>query len=121
MTVSGFGFAACLLALGLSPDVPRRRRIVLAFTGGMSLLFQSMCRLLLLDLSDFDYHGRIQSLVMLGFSGFGIAALPLGALADAIGLGPRLSSWARPWRTIMVLFVSATRRVRARELVLDLG
>jgi len=87
----------------------------------MSLAFQSMLQTLLLDLSDFDYHGRIQSLVMLGFSGFGIAALPLGLLADAIGLRTTFVIMGTTVGTIMVLFVSATRRVRARELVLDLG
>jgi predicted MFS family arabinose efflux permease len=41
---------------------------------------------LVLGLSDLEFHGRIQSLMMLSFSGFGMAALPLGMLADAIGL-----------------------------------
>jgi predicted MFS family arabinose efflux permease len=95
--------------------------LVLAFTGGMSLAFQSTIQALLLDLSDFDYHGRIQSLVMLGFSGFGIAALPLGILADEIGLRTTFVIMGATVGGIMVLFVTATRRARARELVLDLG
>ena len=40
----------------------------------------------MLRLSDVDYHGRMQSMVVLGFSGFGLAALPLGLLADAVTL-----------------------------------
>ena len=39
-----------------------------------------------LTLSDIEYHGRMQSMVVLGFSGFGLAALPLGLLADAVTL-----------------------------------
>ena len=120
VAVSGFGFSAGLLVLGVTPTFGLAL-IVLAFTGAMSLAFQSMLQTLLLDLSDFDYHGRIQSLVMLGFSGFGIAALPLGLLADAIGLRTTFVIMGTTVGTIMVLFVSATRRVRARELVLDLG
>ena len=34
----------------------------------------------MLSLSDFQYHGRMQSMVVLGFSGFGLAALPAGPL-----------------------------------------
>jgi MFS family permease len=120
VTVAGFGFCAGLLVLGVTPTFGLAL-VVLAFTGAMSLAFQSMLQTLLLDLSDFDYHGRIQSLVMLGFSGFGIAALPLGLLADAIGLRTTFVLMGATVGGIMVLFVSATRRVRARELVLDLG
>jgi MFS family permease len=65
--------------------------VVLPAIGAASLMFQTSNQSLLLMLSDFDYHGRLQGLVMLGFSGFGIAALPLGILADAIGLRPTLA------------------------------
>jgi MFS family permease len=54
--------------------------------GGASSVFQALNNSLVLGNTDFDYHGRVQSLLMLSFSGFGMAALPLGAMADAIGL-----------------------------------
>lgn len=120
VTVSGFGFSVGLMVLGVVPTF-ELSLVVLAFTGGMSLSFQSILQTLLLNLSDFDYHGRIQSLVMLGFSGFGIAALPLGVLADAIGLRSTFVLMGATVGGIMLLFVTATRRARARELVLDLG
>jgi MFS family permease len=120
VTVAGFGFSAGLVVLGVTPTFALAL-LVLAFTGGMSLAFQSTIQALLLDLSDFDYHGRIQSLVMLGFSGFGIAALPLGILADEIGLRTTFVLMGATVGGIMVLFLTATRRARARELVLDLG
>jgi hypothetical protein len=50
-------------------------------------MFQTTTQSLMLRLSPIEYHGRLQSLVILGFSGFGLAALPLGLLADAISLG----------------------------------
>ena len=50
------------------------------------LVFQTTTQSLMLSLSDTEYHGRMQSMVVLGFSGFGLAALPLGALADAVTL-----------------------------------
>jgi len=37
-------------------------------------------------LADHEYHGRVQSLTGLGWSFFGIAALPIGFVADHVGL-----------------------------------
>ena len=54
--------------------------------GAAGLVFQTTTQSLMLSLSDPDYHGRMQSMVVLGFSGFGLAALPLGLLADAVTL-----------------------------------
>jgi len=59
---------------------------VLFVIGAAGLVFQTTTLSLMLSLADIEYHGRLQSMVVLGFSGFGLAALPLGALADAWGL-----------------------------------
>ena len=48
--------------------------------------FQSLNGSLVLAIADMEYHGRVQSLIMLSFSFFGLAAFPFGILADAIGL-----------------------------------
>jgi MFS family permease len=50
------------------------------------LAFQTSNQSQLLELADPEYQGRVQGLVMLSFGAFGIAALPLGLLADHIGL-----------------------------------
>ena len=55
-------------------------------------MFQTTTQSQMLALSDVDYHGRMQSMVVLGFSGFGLAALPLGLLADAITLEATLAA-----------------------------
>ncbi len=89
MVGAGLLFSAGVVVLGLAP-VYGVALAVLPCIGAGSILFQTSNQSLLLMLSDFDYHGRLQGLVMLGFSGFGIAALPLGLLADAIGLRPTL-------------------------------
>ena len=68
---------------------------------------------LVLALSDLEYHGRVQSLMMLSFSGFGMAALPLGALADEIGLRVTFA-----WMGVGAIFVMgwcATVRQRQRQ------
>lgn len=82
---AGLLFGVAILALGATPWFPLALAI-LAGAGAGSLWFQTTNQSLLLSIGSFEYHGRIQSLVMLGFSGFGIAALPIGAIADAVGL-----------------------------------
>jgi predicted MFS family arabinose efflux permease len=84
-SVTGFGFGVGLLLMAASPTYA----VVLAaifVVGASASGFQSMNNSLVLGLAEFEYHGRMQSLMMLSFSGFGMAALPLGLLADAIGL-----------------------------------
>ena len=83
--VSGFGFGIGLLLLAVAPGYVAGLGAVFVI-GAAASAFQSMNNALALGISDFEYHGRIQSLMMLSFSGFGMAALPLGVLADAIGL-----------------------------------
>ena len=56
------------------------------FLGGAMSAFQSLNGSLVLSIADMEYHGRVQSLVMLSFSAFGLAALPLGIIADQVGL-----------------------------------
>ncbi|MFO1536996.1 MAG: MFS transporter [Actinomycetota bacterium] len=90
LVVAGIAFGLGIVVLGVTP-VFAVGLVVLPAIGAASLMFQTSNQSLLLMLSDFDYHGRLQGLVMLGFSGFGIAALPLGILADAIGLRPTLA------------------------------
>lgn len=89
LVFAGVGFGVGIVVLGLAP-VFLVALAVLPFIGAGSIMFQTSNQSLLLMLSDFDYHGRLQGLVMLGFSGFGIAALPLGLVADAVGLRPTL-------------------------------
>jgi predicted MFS family arabinose efflux permease len=87
MGIAGMAFAIGLVLLGLAPWFTLAL-LVLPLVGAAGLAFQSSNQSLLLTLSSFEYHGRLQSLVMLGFSAFGIAALPLGLVADAVGLRP---------------------------------
>jgi MFS family permease len=54
--------------------------------GAAVLAFQTTNQSLLIARSDMEYHGRIQGMLMLSWGAFGVAALPLGLLADAVGL-----------------------------------
>ena len=82
---AGFGFGVAVALLGIAPNFGLEL-LVLGFVGATGLAFQTTNQSLMLSLSDATYHGRLQSVVMLGFGGFGIVALPLGMLADAAGL-----------------------------------
>ena len=83
--LSGAGFALAELALAWSPSLTLAA-LAMVGLGGTSAAFQSLSASLVLAHSEREFHGRLQSLLQLGFSGFGLAALPLGLLADAIGL-----------------------------------
>ena len=84
-TASGFAFGVGLMLLAVTPNFVTALAVVF-FVGAAAAGFQSMNNSMVLALSDLEYHGRIQSLMLLSFSGFGMAALPLGRLADAVGL-----------------------------------
>lgn len=82
---AAIGFGVTLVLFGLSPNFVAAL-ILMAAVGATSSAFQSLTNSLVLTSSPVEYHGRVQSLLMLGFSGFGLAALPIGLLADAIGI-----------------------------------
>jgi MFS family permease len=85
VSLSAAAFGAFVALLGLAPQVWIALGVVV-FTGAASAAFQALNNSLVLLRASERYHGRVQSLLMLGFSAFGIFAAPLGALADAIGL-----------------------------------
>ncbi len=120
MVIAGLCFGVGVVLLGLAPAFPLAL-IVLAGIGASSLLFQTANQSLLLTLSDFEYHGRLQGLVMLGFSGFGIAALPLGVLADSIGLRQTLVIMGVVSALIMVAVALRGRRHTVLSVARDFG
>ena len=78
-------------------------------------MFQTTTQSLMLALSDIEYHGRMQSMVVLGFSGFGLAALPLGLLADAITLEVTLALMGVVVLAVTAAFARCTRRRQHRR------
>ena len=82
---AGMVFGAGLVMLWVAPNLWAALAILL-FVGGANASFQAVNNTLVLTGSESAYHGRVQSLMMLSFSGFGLMALPLGVVADAIGL-----------------------------------
>jgi MFS family permease len=86
---SGALFGGSVVVLGLTP-VFAIAVIVVAFIGAGSAGYQSLSNTIALNMTEAPIQGRVQSLVMLSFAGFGIAAAPLGLLAEVIGLRPAI-------------------------------
>ncbi len=60
--------------------------------GGSSSGFQALSNSLVLTTTPVEYHGRVQSLLMLSYTGFAIVSLPLGMLADRVGVRPTIAA-----------------------------
>ncbi len=85
VAVVAIAFGAFVVLLGVTPTIEAALLVVL-LTGAANAAFQALNNSLVLLRAEEQYHGRVQSLQMLGFSAFGIFAAPLGAVADVIGL-----------------------------------
>jgi MFS family permease len=120
-TVAAGVFGLALAGLAVAPNFVVAV-IALFVIGGAMLAFQTTNQSLLLSLSDMEFHGRIQGLIMLSFGAFGIAALPLGLLADAVGLRWTLASMGAAVLVFVVLFaVRGRRRIAGGSRLRDLG
>ena len=82
---AGLGLGCGLLVVGLSPYLALTLAL-LPLLGGCVLAFQTTNQAMIMRHSPDELHGRLQAVVLLGYSGNGLAALPLGAIADEIGL-----------------------------------
>ena len=82
---SAIGIGLSLIFLGTAPSF-FLAGVATTLLGAATAGFQSMNGTLALSAADPALHGRVQSLLGLGFSAFGLASLPLGILADRIGL-----------------------------------
>jgi len=82
---AGVGFAVSLSIFAAVPNY-WGGVAVMVFVGGSSSAFQAMNNSQALVIADVEYHGRVQSLIMLAFTGFGLMALPMGLLADELGI-----------------------------------
>ena len=112
--VTGVMFGVTLLGLALAPNYAAAL-VAVAAVGAASAGFQAMNNSLVLTMSDIEYHGRVQSLMMLSFSGFGMAALPLGILADAIGLQETFALMAVVVLMAMTTYLVVSSRLRRRR------
>lgn len=107
--LSAVAFGITLALFGLSPTFIVAL-IVMVLIGASSAAFQGLNNSLALKMAPVEYHGRVQSLLMLSFSGFGLAALPLGIIADAAGLRPTLTAMGLAVVAISLISMAIDRR-----------
>lgn len=117
---AGVVFGIGEVVLGLAPSFGVAL-VAIALVGAASLSFRTTNQSLLMRVASFEYHGRVQSIAMLGFSGYGVAALPLGVLADAIGLRATLVAMGAIVLTVVLVSGRRSGPARGRLTALDLG
>ncbi len=78
-------FGASLIVLGATSSLAVGLAAMLA-VGGLASGFQGLNNALTMSNTDHEYHGRVQSISMLSWSLFGLFALPIGIVADHIGI-----------------------------------
>ena len=78
-------FGGAIILFAVMPNFGLAVAAMFAVGCGMSA-FQSLNGSLIMSSADIEYHGRVQSLIMLSYSAFGLAALPFGVIADRAGL-----------------------------------
>jgi MFS family permease len=82
--------------------------------GAAASAFQSLNNSLTMSMSEDEYQGRVQSISMLSWSLFGLVALPIGIVADHIGLRETLALQGG-LVVVTVLLVQAFGRRQAAE------
>ena len=83
--VASMGFALALIVFAVAPSF-ELAMVVGAGLGAFEIGFVSLNQGLSMRFSEPQYYGRVQALLLVGFGLFGIAALPIGILADAVGI-----------------------------------
>jgi MFS family permease len=78
------GFGVSLVAVALAPSFVAVA-ILMLVVGLLSGGFQTLAGAVIVRQTEPRYVGRVMSLTMLSFAGFGLMGLPIGALADALG------------------------------------
>jgi MFS family permease len=78
------GFGMSLIAVALAPGFVTVTLLMVA-VGLLSGGFQTLAGAVIVRHTEPRYVGRVMSLMMLSFGGFGLMGLPIGALADALG------------------------------------
>jgi MFS family permease len=107
--VSGLVFGLGVIALGAAPTYWSALLVVVVI-GGATTGYQALTSSVAMRTADSDQQGRVQSLMQLSFAAFGIAALPLGLLAEAIGLRQTFAVMGVVAASAVLFYALAERR-----------
>ncbi len=112
MTGAGIMFGITVALFGIAPFYVAAV-IISGFAGAATTTYQTLSNTLALQHANSEFQGRVQSIMQLGFAGFGMAALPLGLLAEAIGLRSTLVVMGSVATAAVVLYAVAEARREA--------
>lgn len=82
--VSGLMFGGALIGFALM-DTFVTALLMIGVLGLASSIYMSLNNSMIMSYTDEDYYGRVMSVYMMTFSVMPLAAMPMGALADAFG------------------------------------
>ena len=111
--VSVLGFGALLITFSAAPAYA----VALAVGVGLGAAeqgFYSLNQSLSMRYCHRDYYGRVQAVLMLGFSTSGLVGLPLGLLADAFGLRQTMFAMGTVSVALIIALLLLARRLEAR-------
>lgn len=111
------GFGASLILTGLAPSILLAAMAMFA-VGLTSGAFQTLNNAVIVREAATEYYGRVMSLTMMAFAGFGVIALPVGFAADAVGERPTLVAMGIAVIAVTAVMASMTLRALRERPVL---
>ena len=105
----GVAFGLALGAFAAAPSFALALA-ALFIVGACSAAFQSLNTALTMTLTAKQYHGRVQAVMGITWSLFGILSLPLGLLADVIGIRATLAGMGGAALLSVALLATVARR-----------
>lgn len=106
----GAAFGAGLISLAIAPGLTSGR-LAMFFVGVGSGGFQALNAAVIARETAPEFMGRVMSLTMLAFAGFGLVALPIGVAADYVGEPATLFAMG----SVVVLVSGVMGRALARQ------
>ena len=117
-TLAGVGFAVALVAFAVAPHFAVAL-VAIMFVGAFASGFQSLNNGLTMTLTEREYYGRIQALAGITWSLFGIVSLPLGLIADRVGIRTTLALMGVAALVCMLALELAARVLRVEPEVCE--
>jgi MFS family permease len=108
----GLAFSLALLVIAVAPTF-RLAALASFAVGAASGGYQTLASAVMLRTTDPGYLGRVMSLTMMAFAGFGVMGLPIGWLADAVGERGALAAMGLAVALAVVITNAALVRLEA--------
>ena len=111
---TSFVFGLVVVAFGLAPNFPIAL-VIIVLLGAVEMGYISFVLGLGMAYSHRRYDGRVQALIVSSFSFLGFVSVPIGILADAIGVRGALIAEGLAGSLLIAVVVLYSRRIGATE------